>query len=380
MTVVQGQIGEVLIQEEQYGLKPYIYYSCRYKNDSTINPFDFIVNYTLDNAIVIYGYIGDLGYKTVSGYMVGTNNLADETIETLYEKILVLDNNGLVNELESKEYEYYYNKDGIKIYKDDITLGTFDNDLFLYKNNKRIGIGTIDFTPVNSAKQYNDSFGTEFEEVINKIRDDGDDVRPVNEDGTEEINDVAFTGCSIVFDVNNNPEDPASDFTEHKRAIIQRSIKSNLYTAMANFSRNSTSSYQFRMPQVDETEWDKVVSNVGIIAFMQGIPMGNKYYNDYCIVSNNNNKEYVGEDSIYIIVKSNPSDKGTYHRIGCEDLQTADLSYANGYLNIDFRRQTVKGKTNKDDDGNLLGTDSEGNQIYYDKNYYYYPKEARSLL
>ena len=46
----------------QYGLKPYIYYSCRYVRGTD----DFIVNYSLDNAITIFGNI-DGSYVTRSG-------------------------------------------------------------------------------------------------------------------------------------------------------------------------------------------------------------------------------------------------------------------------------------------------------------------------
>jgi len=332
----------------QYGLKPYIYYTCRYKNNSATKPFDFVVNYTLDNAVVIYGYIGDLGYKTVSGYMVG--NSVDITEEVLSEKLLILNDDGTVNEAESTVYKYGYNKEGTKIYT--TISGDFSNpnNLFLYKDSKKESIGTIDYAIINNAEYYNKSYNN-IKAVIEEIQT-AINLEPYDNQGNK-LENVAFS--MNVFDITKNPEDPSSDFNEHKRAIIQRSIKTNLYTAMANFSKNSTSSYEFRMPEIDETEWDKVVRNVGVIAFMQGIPMGNKYYNDYCIVSNNNNKEYVSEDSIYIV------DGDTYHRVGCSKLAPDNNTYK-AYLNIDFRRQTVKGK------------DSSGN----DKNYYYYPQEEQA--
>jgi len=347
-------------QENQYGLKPYIYYTCRYKNDSLVNPFDFVVNYTLDNAIVIYGYIGDLGYQTVSGYMVG--NLVDTTTERLFEKILVLKDDGTVNVDESKKYEYRYNKDGTKIYT--IIPGEFSNpdNLFLYKDSKKVSIGTIDYSTINSAEYYNNSYNN-IKDIIEEIQT-ATNLEPYDNQGNK-LENVAFS--MSIFDRTKNPEDPSSDFNEHKRAVIQRSIKSNLYTAMANFSRNSTSSYEFRMPEIDETEWDKVVGNVGVIAFMQGIPMGNKYYNDYCIVSNNNNKEFVSEDSIYIV----DTKENIYHRVGCSMLnghgKDDDDNDYEAYLNIDFRRQTVKGKIDENGDGN-----------YEDKNYYYYPQQAQA--
>ena len=44
---------ELKSNDPNYGLKTYIYYSCRYIKGNS----DFIVNYTLDNAINIYGKI-----------------------------------------------------------------------------------------------------------------------------------------------------------------------------------------------------------------------------------------------------------------------------------------------------------------------------------
>lgn len=68
-------------------LKPYVYYTMRYvKNSST----DFIVNYTLDNYISIYGKInGD--YVTKSGYLV--------QIDAVNKKL----SNGVTIELDNKK-------------------------------------------------------------------------------------------------------------------------------------------------------------------------------------------------------------------------------------------------------------------------------------
>lgn len=366
----------------QYGLKPYIYYTCRYKNDS--GSFDFIVNYTLDNAIVVYGYIDGI-YQTVSGYMENNaENKYEIETETLKERIIILDNNG-VWDGNYYECEYYYNKDGIKIYKYDID-GDGTENLLLYKDNQLVSTGTINTEKSNTPNEYSKSYEDNLKSVVEKIKDKItaiglEQVYACNNKG-EKLEDSTLT--KDVFDITANPESLSSDFNEHKRAVIQRSIKSNLYTAMANFSRNSLSSYEFRMPEIDETEWDKVIGNVGVISFMQGIPMGNKYYNDYCIISNNNNKEFVSEDSIYII-DQNQGTEGTYHRVGCKHWNEPGIDWNNvqAYLNIDFRRQTVKGKTDKDENGNGndLGISSiTGKQIYEDKNYYYYPQKARCLL
>ncbi|MBR6504373.1 MAG: hypothetical protein IKT41_01410 [Clostridia bacterium] len=353
-------------RNNQYGLKPYIYYTCRYKNDSTDS--DFVINYTLDNAIIVYGKINGT-YYTKSGYFVNQtklNNTLSDTTDILNENILIF--NSTKTAYKVVNYNYFYNEDNIKVYinnsaSDDESLDGFSGDYyFLYRDNKRVGLGTASKNSIKndnttegkekSAQKYKDE-SNDFSTIIGEIANSKAEAWDTN----AKID--AFDGITTedIFNISQDPESPSSDFNEHKRAVIQRSIKSNLYTAMANFSKSSTSSYEFRMPEIDETEWDKVVGNVGVIAFMQGIPMGNKYYNDYCIVSNNNNKEFVSEDSIYIIA-TDTSGREEYHRVGCNKLQETGVVFGQAYLNIDFRRQTVKVDENT--------------------NYYYYPQEAQA--
>lgn len=59
----------------QNGVKPYIYYSAKYrlKNGNII-----VVNYTLDNEITVYGDFGDgEGYITRSGYLINPDLVKD---------------------------------------------------------------------------------------------------------------------------------------------------------------------------------------------------------------------------------------------------------------------------------------------------------------
>jgi len=363
-------------------LKPYIYYTCRYKKgDDT----DFVVNYTLDNAVVVYGYIEGT-YVTRSGYLYNGYVAGISEPEDLTETLLIFIDKEKTKWF-TKEYAYV-NLNGTKVYKNigktintsNFSLEgfteTFENDFFLYKDNQKVGVGTLDISAITdvkdrSAEEYNKSADKDSaSSFANWWNTSGPGklegtIKPVETkegepDNTKDLTDVWFPANGLKVE----SDEDIKNIEEHKRAVIQRSIKSNLYTAMANFSKNSLSSYEFRMPEIDETEWDKVVGNIGVIAFMQGIPMGNKYYNDYCIVSNNNNKEFVSEDSIYIIDKGDGT-KGTYHRAGCKHWSESGIDWVNNvkaYLNIDFRRQTVKGK------------DGSGN----DKYYYYYPQEAQA--
>lgn len=67
-------------------LKPYIYYTERYVNDS--KNIDIVVNYSLDNYIVVTGNVGTEGYVTKAGYLVANKETVDEN-ETITKRLPV---------------------------------------------------------------------------------------------------------------------------------------------------------------------------------------------------------------------------------------------------------------------------------------------------
>lgn len=70
-----GENAETAVEQTKYEhvLKPYIYYTARYKNESL--GVDVVVNYSLDNYVVITGFIGPGKYVTNSGYLVNLDNI-----------------------------------------------------------------------------------------------------------------------------------------------------------------------------------------------------------------------------------------------------------------------------------------------------------------
>ena len=75
-----------------YGLKPYIYYSCRYFRDINNN---FVVNYTLDNSISIYGKIRG-NYVTKSGYVINPDlvtSVIPENVDIIFNRLLTYNPN-----------------------------------------------------------------------------------------------------------------------------------------------------------------------------------------------------------------------------------------------------------------------------------------------
>ena len=98
------------------------------------------------------------------------------------------------------------------------------------------------------------------------------------------------------------------------------------------------------MPVIQENEWDRILSNVSVVTFLQGVPIGFKTYNNYAIVTSSTNQEYVTDDNIYFLDDSH----STYHLIGCEELEITENVV--GYRNSDYERAkaTIKSFYEKD--------------------------------
>lgn len=362
----------------QYGLRPYIYYSCRYK----LNSDDFVVNYTLDNNITIYGIVNNQ-YVTKSGALINPQLVDENSIqkiqyqyvdskgntnsheyvvsikydgitierEILKEQLILLDsNNNPENPNSPVEYEYvtYNNR---KVYKD--AVGYFWNN----KNTKQYITDeeTLNFVQhmtinghlySNSAAQYYaDAY--EFSKWVNTNLNKITQANAYEADGTTNITNFAInTQDSAIFALNdnNNPLISSSVFNQNRTSVIRKSIESNLATAIANFG--STSEYEFVMPIFTEEDWDKLVNNISVAAFMQGIPIGAKYYNNYYVITNDKNKEVVTTDSIYVLTED-----GEVHLSTCKDMIDNKKTVIAAYKNIDFERQSV--------------VITEGNERYY---------------
>lgn len=120
-------------------------------------------------------------------------------------------------------------------------------------------------------------------------------------------------------------------------AVIRYSIEKNLSIAIANYNNYTDVKANFQMPELKEDEWSKIINNISIISFLQGLNIGGKVYNGYSIINNTKNNEYVSEDSIYL------ADNGNYYKI--TDASIKNDNEANqgkfiGVLNTDFERRT----------------------------------------
>ena len=282
-----------------YGLKPYIYYSCRYKSG---DDNDIVITYSLDNYIAIQGKIGG---KTVSkyGYILSDINISSDE-EVIYKGITINTENGYTENVMVNGTVGTYKcikKNGTKYYWDDSKQKAFS-----VLNGKRIeqsGISKDEFTNNKNAVNY----FREAYEMKNYI-ENTTFLRELSTNNIVDINtgasysnaqDNPYQSISKIFNFSNI-ESKDSDFNTHRRDVIKYSIERNLSIAISNYNNYSGASVNFQMPKLKETDWDVIMDNISIISFLQGLSIGGKIYNGYSVISNTKNSDVVAEDSIYI--------------------------------------------------------------------------------
>lgn len=327
------------------GLKPYIHYSCRYKTSNV----DVVITYSLDNYITVQGTInGEPVYKY--GYLldnisVSGNNVRYRNVQIQTERLE--ENNITVNADNTTQIEdYIYTKiNGVKYYKEgdnwySMLNGTKYPQTQKYNEDNEAGIKYY-----QEAKEFTDW-------IKNSPLNNLTPQDAVDEDGQRHIYNVrnddgeqlasAFDTNYKIFESNNNTsiEDPTSNFNQHRLAVIRYTIEKNLSIAISNYNNYTGVQTEFRMPELEETEWDKIINNVSLITFMQGLSIGGKIYNGYSIVTNTKTEEVVNTDSIYITTTD-----GQYHRATDKELldstYMASTNIAGAYLNTDFERKSI---------------------------------------
>lgn len=316
-------------RESLFGLKPYVYYSCRYERGNT----DVVITYSLDNYISIKGVSGDEPIN-ISGYLLSDVELNNNVItyrgnaistETLREN--VMDDNQIKN-LPCRKVN------GTKYYYDESTGETFH-----FFNGQKTIDTALTFSVVdndNAILYYQQAldlrdFINSHSEIKNLSTTDA-----VDESGNSLAN--RFGNIQIFNELfNGTIEDNDSNFNSHRLDVIKYSVERNLSIAVSNYNNYSTASANFQMPQLRDYEWEQISNNVSMISFLQGLPIKSKIYNGYSIVSNNKNQEFVAEDSIYILTSDN-----VYHNIKDSELYDGivNISGAGGYYNINFERKS----------------------------------------
>ena len=359
----------------QTGLKPYVYYSAKYRlNNGNV----IVVNYTLDNEITVYGDFGGTdGYVTKSGYLINPDLVtnideANKALrydgvliepELLTEHLLTIENQE-TGETKADDYRYIFYQNqkiyqdhddsGNLLYNDDGTprifwyqnyIKTYVNDAAIreYARNCNM-LSTSAFDYYYEAREFSlwarDKLGDITQ--ANTLKNE-DGVTPIGNDGNYLAEN---TGNTKIFyaDEDNDPMLSSSAFNNHRIAVIRKSIETNLSTAIANYS--STALYNYAMPVMSNDDWYKILNNVSLVSFMQGMSIGYRYYNNYAIITNNINKEVVTAENIYIIAKENGSNNREYHKPGCDELiqgvRDGSLTIIGAYPTSSFQRQTTR--------------------------------------
>lgn len=268
--------------EYKHNLRSYVYYSEQIPNT------DIVIRYTLDNYVAVSGTFKKTTdtsekYQTMAGYLVAGK----------WEK-------------DTQKYN------GIKIDTETIHYNKLNDDM----------TGTYTQTNVDdSAQKYYEEasvFTDEFNEIIKEKLGESD-PRYIKDD--------------------NDPEDENSAFVQHKREIMKEKIEGVLNSSITAFANKTNSSY--RMPKLLVEEWKKIYTNISVIAFVQGMNLGFKKYNSYCVLNSTNNSEFVNPDLLYFI-----SNDGYYHDITCENINGATNLV--GYKIGDFEK--IKYEANPDAD------------------------------
>ena len=292
---------------KDYGLKPYVYYT----EHITKNGVDVTVSYTLDSYIMVAGTVGTEGYVKKSGYLYlqDSNNITNGSEQ--------LKDNIDYNETIQNQIPYKYLKgENNRINK----YYRLNNKWYDYSTTGKLQ----EVTNPKITQQLGNSI--EDESAQNYVTESRRFTEWVN-------NNLGSIENYLKISEENNPDNYSSAFNEHRRQVIKNSITTNLQATLANYKGNID---EFQMPELDETEWDKIINNVSLISFMQGLPLKNKYYRGYSVVTNTQSREFVNPNEIYII------NRNKYHKITCKDSQNWD-TILGAYRNTTFLRKKYTG-------------------------------------
>lgn len=346
----------------EYGLKPFVYYSCQYQRGSD----NFIVNYTLDNFISIYGTI-DGEYRNMSGYLIQIDKNRDSfngeykgtTIENRTERLTeyLRFSAESSDRLPDGEYQYVVHQNQ-KIYISGSEYFWYDQGVAHLIQGITTKAAIAKTIRTSSSYEYYKEAYAFSKKVYELLGSGSNPIKQVNirtvvrkADGKIEItsggNNLEFNaGENAIFDIarsssnpTKDPENPESTFNQHRIAVIKNAIETNLMAAINSYNSNA-SSFSYALPKLGEEDWDRVVNNVCMISFMQGMPLGTKYFNDYVVIPNDKNNEFVDNDSLYLITND-----GKYHMPNCpylvENISSNPNMIVGGYINTAFQRQTV---------------------------------------
>ncbi|MCL2383649.1 MAG: hypothetical protein FWC79_05900 [Oscillospiraceae bacterium] len=134
-----------------------------------------------------------------------------------------------------------------------------------------------------------------------------------------------------------------SVFTTHKGDVIRKTIEDNVSQAISSHAHRNHTLYNFVMPLITPEEWEQIKSNITIVTFVQGIPIGTRQFNSYAIATSTRNREFVNENEIFFTIRGDEY----YHRRGCRMLGGGpgpgrDLDSVRGHRSVDFMMRRIE--------------------------------------
>lgn len=384
------------------GLKPYVYYTCRYTMGTNS---DFVITYTLDNYITIqgkidgtyvydYGYLYSIGtkkndqgiYKAADGsYYYNDIQFKDDDTEELKE--FVGRNEYSYAKINGKKYyldeNYYSDRGSSNITVNSETFKASSGIFFIDSDGTKNYSQTKGYSTTNSTEENNEFLkyyraikrnksayeyyknAYEFSKAVlgsavSGYKDkagtyvDGYNLSGLKSSNAYIWNHPASDATSIqeygdieIFSDSNNMkiQNSGSNFNQHRKTIIRYVVETNLIAAISGFSSQAGGS-SFIMPKISETDWEIIENDVCAISFLQGMSIGSKKYNGYSVVANTLTKEYIDENDIYILTRDARTNTNTYCKVNDIEIHNgnnikskSELGYYPGIWKLNFEQK-----------------------------------------
>jgi len=296
-------------------LKPYVYYTKTYSTNPPTDRVNITIAYSLDNYVTIYGkYIDRIGQsKTISasGYLVIPEDIV---VSDEFSYIKTKDENGdVISKVINPGIKSTIKYKGYDILPETIYENKIDTDRHQMSTNQS-KYTTDAMMYYYEAKQFTEIYN----EIVSCLADKD----------------------TLKITSNNNPEDETSLFMNEKINVMKNSIISNLNNAIYNYEGRAST---YEMPQLSGEDWEKILNNISVTAFLKDIPIGTTTYNNYVVVNSTTNQKYNSAKAIDFMEydKTTMKSKGYYHKITCDELlqniKNTDSEII-GYPSVDFKR------------------------------------------
>lgn len=312
-----------------YILKSFIPYSMQYEWDSSTAGVknNVTINYTLDNYITVYGTIEGV-YYSKSGYLIDLNRISESEIKNIDLSLYSIDE---IDDLVKNDNNISLKVDGIELSSSDDKSANSDHytGVKLSDNKSAVAYYLKAYMFSKWANENLTKINPSDRETISRNLKELQNGFSIKQSG-ENLEDEAkifwdYTEDSIFLTKGDwNIENSNSNFYEHKRKVIKNSIQYSLNQAMATYNQGQGDEY-YQMPILSEPEWDNLLSNISVLAFMQGLPCGMKTYNNYALVTSTNNEIMANVEDIYYIPIQNHTDGVKTSR---DDDKSVDLDTA----------------------------------------------------